>query len=308
MNSKMPALLPIISLFIVVLSSGCTSFGGQTTGSGKGIVIENFESDFQKIYAGETFKLQMKAKNTGSVDAGIVKPVLYNIDMQISGQSIAISCSSGCGSSMVMLAKDADRGTEGESKTCIWNCKAPDDIPKVSVTFNPSLRLYYLYRTTTIKSINIASQNELRTLQTQGGALPSETISTTEGPVQLDVLVNGPIRYWAGENTVTFPININLQNNGGGIACLGDCTYEKNWNKIELSFENVEGTATLKSCDLQAGKMEVDLWKGQSRTITCEVQINVGQTTGFVQKSLSFEAGYDYFVDASTSIEVVGRE
>jgi hypothetical protein len=107
---------------------------------------------------------------------------------------------------------------------------------------------------------------------------------------------------------VTFPININLQNNGGGIACLGDCTYEKNWNKIELSFENVEGTATLKSCDLQAGKMEVDLWKGQSRTITCEVQINVGQTTGFVQKSLSFEAGYDYFVDASTSIEVVGRE
>ncbi|MFH1237593.1 MAG: hypothetical protein V1648_04295 [Candidatus Aenigmatarchaeota archaeon] len=307
MNSKICALVPVLALFIVVFSSGCTSFGGQTS-SGQGIVIENFESDFQKIYAGETFKLQMKAKNTGSVDADFIMPELYNIDKDLNGVNIAISCANGCGETIKMLAKDADRGTEGESKTCIWNCKAPDDIPKgLSVTFNPSLRLYYLYRTTTIKSINIASQNELRALQTQGGALPSETVSTTEGPVQLDVVVNGPIRYWEGENTVTFPININLQNNGGGIACL-KCSDPKSWNKIILTFENEKGTATLESCDLQTGKMEVDLWKGQSRTVTCEVRINVGQTTGFVQKSLSFEAGYDYFVDASTSIEVVGRD
>jgi len=304
-------LLSLLAIVFVLPLSGCVMPGG--TSGGSGVIIENFEADFSRVYTGEKFQLQTKIRNTGSVDAESVKLILYNIEKSQGISKLQISCDYTCPVEMSLLAPDPDRGTTGESKTCIWRCTAPQGIQKgLSVIFNPSMRMYYSYRTSTIKSINIASQNELKSIETRGSALPSETTSTTSGPVQLDVVINGPIRYWEEESIVKFPFNINILNSGGGVACsyaTGSygCEDEKNWNKVEISLEN-DPDIQIEDCELANGASTViDLWKGQTKTITCELALNVGENAGIVQKNLKVDISYDYMTDASTTVEVVGR-
>jgi len=330
-------LMPVTASFLllIVLISGCTFPGGGQTGGGQGVIIENFEPDFSKVYAGETFKLQMRIRNTGSVDAYNVYPKLYNV--KSSDDRYEVSCDETCGNGVNLLAPDPERGTTGESKTCIWNCKAPQNIPKgLSVTFSPNVRLYYLYETHTIKSINFVSQDELRSVYTQGKPLPSETISTTNGPVTLDVVVNGPIRYWEGESKIRFPINVNIVNNGGGVTCmdkniysiyfpssplnpvpdvsidvlLGGCENNNFWNSVNFYFKSDSNSVKMYiNGEPQTTKI-IDLWKGQSATLTPEIEIPVptDYSAGMVQKTLQFSLLYAYFNDASTSVEVVGRD
>ncbi len=306
-GKKAFSVFAILCLFSVLTTSGCIS---QSAASGSGVVIENFEVDFQKVYASENFKLQAKIKNVGSVDALNVFPELYNLQSSSQEGQLEISCDGTCPSEITLLAPDAERGTTGETKTCVWNCVAPA-IPKgLSVAFNPSVRLYYGYATHTVKSVTIASQDELRSIQNQGGALPSETVSTTTSPVQLSVTVNGPIRYQEDDNSVTFPINIGIQNTGGGTACAGNgCMDTKNWNKVNILFDRGDDTSIgLKSCSMDSEEeVPIDLWKGQSATLTCEIEINVQEAASLVQKNLKFSIYYDYFTDTSTSIEVSGR-
>lgn len=320
MNKKILSSILILSIFSALFISGCTFPGGEETASGSGVITENLEVDFPKVYAGEKFKLQMKMSNQGSVDAQNVEPVLFNIEKNAGGKMLEISCLGTCKSDIILLAPDPERGTTGETKTCTWDCRAPSEIPEgLTVTFNPSVRLYYGYATHTVKSITIASQDELRSIQNQGGSLPSETISTTAGSVQLSVIVNGPIRYQENENKITFPINIDIQNTGGGTACdVGNdgCMNTKNWNKVNIVFDREDdSSATLKSCNIADSIQTaqgtqgpaVDLWKGQSATLTCEVDLNIQELSGLVQKNLKFSIYYDYFMDTSTTIEVLGR-
>ena len=342
MDEKSTGLILSTLIVMIVTISGCITFGGVKTTS-QGVIIENFEVDFPKVYAEEKFQLQMKIRNMGSVDAGNVYPKLYNTETSVQGNKLQISCDETCQGGITLLAPDPDMAIEGESKTCIWDCKAPSNIPKgLSVTFNPSVRLYYFYETHTTKSITIASQNELRSLQTQGKTLPSETASTTEGPVQLDVVVNGPIRYEEDEKRVKFPININIQNTGGGITCMdlnyiqlpipipylpgsgfistivGGCENPGYWNKVELYFDkkgenNIgEQDETNINCSSVEGSLMqghiVDLWKGQSATLTCEMDVPLPeQYSSLMQKNLKFSIYYAYFTDSAVSIEVVGR-
>lgn len=336
------SVLLVLSVILAISISGCTIFDGQMT-PGNGVVVENFEPDFPRVYADESFKLQMKIRNTGSVDALNVYPKLYNIGSSTGEISdLEISCEGSCDADTRLLAPDPERGTTGESKTCMWDCYAPVNIPKgLTATFNPSVRLYYIYATHTIKSITLVSQNELRSLQTQGKALPSDTVSTTSGPLSLDVVVKGPIRYWEGENTVTFPVNINIQNSAGGTSCVSDdkipipiisgiptmptvvgfnfipivfgCEDSSRWDKVRLIFhKDDKGSVRIKECygiENENGAV-IDLWKGQSRTITCEMEMDVpsSHSTGFIQKNLRFSLSYTYFTDSSTRVEVIGRD
>jgi hypothetical protein len=333
MEKKQTGLILLtLSVILTLTTSGCTLPGGTT--AGQGVIIENFEVDFPRVFAGEKFKLQMRMRNEGSIDAYNVYPKLYNIGTSFQNDMLEISCQHTCGQGVNLLAPDPDRGTIGESRTCIWDCVAPTGIPKgLSVTFNPSVRLYYWYGTHTIKSITVASQDELRSLQSQGKSPPSETVSTTGGPVQMDIVVQGPIRYWEGEQRITFPININIQNTGGGTTCItsdvqvplpfgfttpsfsyvtmtAGCENPDNWNKIRLYFDDLGGSVNLYCTPGQDQQDIFELWKGQSTTITCEVDMVVpaGPSPGFIQKNLKFYIDYAYFLDRTVGIEVVGRD
>ncbi|NIO22455.1 MAG: hypothetical protein GTN38_00325 [Candidatus Aenigmarchaeota archaeon] len=303
-----PAQLTLL-VFCLVLLSGCV---GQQTTSGNGIVIESFVSNPSEMYSGEPFNLQLMIRNTGSVDAGNVRFELSNIGATYENRGLEISCKTECSEVIErFLAPDPRAGTTGESKTCIWKCSAPEDIPRNSkITFNPSLRVYYDYESNIVKSVTIISESELRSIQAQGRSLPSETTSLTAGPVKLSIQMRSPVRYIEDTNKVEFPISISIENAGGGVACYPTCDDSVNWNKVFLETDPESGM-NLKDCEVGMYD-EVDLWEGRSRTVVCDGEISLfsegDKWTGIniLKKTLKIRATYEYFTDAATSLTVTG--
>ena len=162
-------ILPVLALVV----SGCTVPGaGPSAVTGNGVVIEAFEPDFPQAFKGENIQFQIRVKNTGSVDANDVKAKLLGLDDWTDSGSTCSSLDAG----VKLLAPVPEQGVSGESESCIWTRKAPDVPQGLSTNYNPYARLYYTYKSNTVKSITFASQQELRNIETSGKALPSETV------------------------------------------------------------------------------------------------------------------------------------
>lgn len=295
----------------LVLISGC--IGEQTT-SGDGVVIEKFLSNPSEMYSGESFQLQLMVRNIGSVDAGNVRFDLSNIGTTYESKGLEISCEPECSEPIErFIAPDPQAGTTGESITCIWNCLAPEDVPRnAKITFNPVLRVYYDYESAIAKTITIVSEEELKSVQAQGKPLPSETMSLTTGPVKLSVQMRSPVKYVESTDKVTFPISIGIENVGGGVACYPDCGEPQNWDRVFLEMDPESGVS-LYDCDLGMFN-EIGLWEGRTRTIVCDGEISLFSeiekgrwgAINLLQKTLRIKSIYEYFADTSTSLTVTG--
>ena len=284
--------LPVIAL--VVAASGCTipGLGGGMLAGGKGIVIESFEPDFSQIYSTESAQLQLKVRNAGTVDGELKSVDLTGIDWAKSG-----TCTSLKGK---MLPAVPDKGITGETRNCMWVVTPKqNEVPSdMSVTFYPVARVRYGYTTSTVKSITFGTSTELRSIQDRGGTLPADTISTTSGPVSIDIVSKGPIR--VSQSGIDFPIELALNNAGGGIACKTECTTT-DWNKVTLTIKLPDGITSQDGCENGV----YTLWRGQSNTIGCRLHAD-GDFTGRLQKLITVTAEYDYIVDATTSLTVTG--
>ncbi len=297
----------LLVVCMIVLISGCA--GRQTASGGMGVIIEEFSADPSDVYSGEPFQLKLMVRNTGPFDAENVMFELSNTKTHTKG--LEITCKPECrGVVERLLAPDLQAGTSGESMTCIWRCKAPENIPRnAEVLFNPEVRVYYVYESNVAKSVTILSVEELRSVQ-GGKPLPSETLSHTEGPIRLDIRMRSPVRYVEGTGKVTFPLSIHIENVGNGVACYPDCIDTNNWNKVFLELDP-ESEMNLKDCDVGMSN-EVSLWKGKSRTIVCDAEIPVfpegGRRTdvNILQKIIKIKASYEYFTDSTTSVRVRG--
>jgi len=271
----------LFPVLVVMLVSGCT-----TTPSGSGVVIENFEPDFNDVFSGEKISFQVKLRNTGSVDAKDVQVKLLGLEEWDGSKDCDVSGS--------LLAPSPTFGTTGEVHVCSFSVTAPE-VPKgLPVTYQVTARVSYAYGSSTIKTINIGSQAELRMIENLGTALPSETTSITTSPVALNIINKGPIRVFAG--SVTFPLEITITNVGGGVVCKGDCSNNENWNRIEI--QTYKGSEPVPGCT-----EEFTLFKGQSNTITCKANVDEPEV-GIVQQPIMVESSYNYFYDVMTSVRV----
>ncbi|MFQ5647747.1 MAG: hypothetical protein ACE5FW_00770 [Candidatus Aenigmatarchaeota archaeon] len=297
------ALLILPALILAV--SGCTLPGAGPAVTGNGVVIEAFESDFEQVYMGEPVKFSAKIRNTGSVDAGEGgRLVILGIDdwAEVSGDKEVDFGR--------LIAPDPERGTVGEGMSLEYEAKAPKVAQGLAMTYSPTLRLMYTYSSDIVKSLTIASQQELRAAETAGRPLPTEAVSSTQSPIALSIETKGPIRFWTDLNEVVFPLEIRITNVGGGIACEGrgtDCADSKNWNKLKIKIEGTDLTL-LEECQKYTNLEEVSLWRGQSNTIVCKAKISNLPQVGPVQKMIKVHADYGYLADSTTSVVVNWRE
>lgn len=300
MNKAMLALLP---LALVILVSGCTAPGFTPVG-GAGVVIEAFEPDFSQIYSTENVQLQLKIKNSGSVDATGVYLDIFGIDISDQGwkiQDLESTCKTGKEEKTTLLAPDPARGTGGGSKSCIFTYSAPTNIPEgLSMSFNPTVRVGYIYDSQIVKSLTLLPSEEARRLQQQGGTFPAETVSASSGPISLGITTKGPIRVFT--DNIEFPLEITINNVGGGVATTDTSDDNpNNWNKIGLTILAPSG---FELTDCKKDQM-VSLFKGQSNTITCNVRMTKAPTQP-IQVQFRVEASYFYFIEKSTTIQVTG--
>jgi hypothetical protein len=330
--------LPVLAIILV---SGCTT--GSTV-SGNGVIVKEFAPEFTEIYAGEPVTFRLLMQNQGSVNANNVHAELLGLDEDwCASQTGGNTCKSSAGNraemlpnepecqytgtNFNMLAPDPTRGTSGGSHICTWTYNAPPIQKGFTITYTPTVRVFYAYNSGVVKLITFGSSNELRNIQDTGGKLPAETKSQTSSPIMLDIQTKGPIRFWQGENGVIVPVEITINNVGGGIACAdpnsgkiqGSCkstvaqSGENAQNKVKLTISF--GTDSSSKMSLQGeacagfstGKV-ISLWKGQSNSIVCEVLAAGLNSVSTVQRMIQVTADYEYYTDTSSSIKVIGRE
>jgi hypothetical protein len=335
-------LVLIFLLSIVILTSGCTiPIGPNGASSGGGIVIEFFGPDIQvaEIFSNEPINFQVKFRNTGSQTAQNVFAELLGLDESWCCNSVGLPSEGPWTSSNEKLPNEVEcrytglgeslsppnqqMGTTGEDMICTWSFVAPSfpkNIP--SVPYTPTARIYYTYDTTLIKSITFGSHQDIRAIQDIGGTLPASTTSTTSSPVSITMDTKSPIRFWTsvgGGGEVTFPIDISIVNSGGGMACASRFSLdslhqsckrksgEESKNKVVLKITPDSGLELNQECyEFINGKV-INLYKGDSNSISCDVTARGLKTTGPIQKSITIEAHYEYAIDTETSIRVVGN-
>lgn len=284
-------------LLLSLLVSGCTvptfpssGYNSQTP-EGSGVILESFEADFPESFTGEEIRLTLKMRNSGSVKAENGRLEISGFD---SSWNLKPVNEPGC-NNIDLLPADPVTGTMGSDMICTWDITTPE-IPKgLRVSFAPTARLYYDTGSYVTKTVNIVPREDLKNLQQQGKSLPSESVSKSSSPVDIDVQVSTPIRTTGlSAGDVQFPIVITVRNVGGGTV------RDRITGRLHLLRMNIDVSGmTLDSCETTE---EVYLTMGSSQTYTCLVSTISPERV--VQKTIGVEAEYQYIVDKSTSISV----
>jgi hypothetical protein len=299
----------ISAVFLItfcVAVSGCLS--AQETGDG--VVIKEFKPDFSTAFSGEPVQFFMLVKNTGSEAAADMRVCVTGLGggwVETGRDDSCVDC--GDSSSGFGLFPPSEN-VAGEEKSCVWSYRSPNIAKGMQMTYEAKGRVYYRYKSATVKSITILPQREMKDLENRGEALPSETTSSTRGPVMITIENRGPIRYW--ESKLSFPLAIRIDNTGSGVTEMGGKDGKPTYNLLNLKItfpnENKVTMAECKDFDKQFGVIE--LWDGKSALVNCELTYDLSEFSNVavpVQKSIMAEAEYYYVIEKSFEINVVGR-
>ena len=300
-NQKM--LLLILPLLAVVAISGCTQNTGPTFGNG--VTILNWEPDFSSVESGDQLQLRVRIQNQGETTAQDVSAALAGINPEdwglggFQGEEIPFND---------MDPPNRVQNTEGQIAQDTFDLIAPN-LPKgTTQQYSPMVRVFYHYKTTVIKSITLVNENELRRLQDQGKTLSSTDTKTSAGPLSVTITTGKFIKARESGSLYSrvFPITIVITNVGGGVVSAQGTPqddYMIDITKVQMPsrLSIVSG-----SCE-EFDSGVVTLWKGQSASITCNIQINQPPLAN-EDENIGITLEYDYYIDRTTTITVTGIE
>ncbi len=306
MNFKEAAFL----VSIVFLISGCT-----TTQTGAGLIIEGFGPDLPEVFSGEEVTFSGRIRNTGSLTATNVRATLLGLnDWYGAGRPIGKGGWIGTeklpeeeecaytSSGASLLPPNPQFSTAGGNMVCSWKYFAPS-IPEGTLAYNPTMRVFYNYRSETVKLISILPRGEMIRLQQSGRPLPGETKSISMSPVRIDIETPSIIR--ASGDSVEFQLRVTINNIDRGIACYPDSlesckNTNDNWNRIKISLAMPDGI-TLSDCQEH---MVLDLFHGTSNSVVCRAVASGISMDTPKQHTISVSGEYLYMLDMSAEITV----
>ncbi len=304
--------IPFMLLFIaIIILAGCTGIdtgdGTFTPNANYGVSIISFTTESATLLPNEEGLFEVKIKNTGSVKATHVFAELLGLDQSWSRDQREIFPNENeCRytvKGISLLPMDENTGSGGGEYVCTWSYKAPD-IPLGEAIFNPIVRVYYNYSTTTVSTLTLVPKEQMKEYIKKGGTLKSDIVTQTKSPIRIALKPKSPIKIYP-EGQFEVPLEIKIENIGGGTPCLTVMTCKKAqsggaiWNRIKLYFDLPRGI-TNKNCP--DGK-DVFIPKGRTQTIGCHLLVseNVKVPT---QKYIKAYSEYGYFVDKSMRIKV----
>jgi hypothetical protein len=320
----MKSLAALVLIFLVsIFFSGCNelsslsySFGpiqwnvNPFAGSGNGVNIILFTSDIKNnvISPGEEITFEAKMKNTGSVKSTGGFAELLGLDQTWAAGEEIWPSQEECRydtRKITLLPKDENTGAAGGEYVCTWNYRAPN-IPMGEISYEPIVRVFYTYTTTAVSAVTLVPKEELNNYIENGGSLKSEIISSTKSPIAITMRIRGPVKVGYGGKT-TFPIEIRIENAGGGTVCPEAYACKKAntggqiWDELRISLDLPDG---LDNIDCPTSE-SIRLSMGKEQIIKCNLEIsnpaNIGSVT---QKYITIRSQYGYFTDAKMSLKV----
>ena len=321
------------AILLVILVSGCTS-SETTVEFGNGVIVKEYGPEFSDVYSGECVDFNILIKNTGSVDAEKVFAELLGLDQDWYDND-EISWGKGCTSSgggpwvnrekvsneqgcrytsggRDLLAPDAMWGVDGETMICSWTYMAPKLPEHMTIDYYPTARVFYTYHTDVSREITLMSSQEMRDYVNSNTPLPTDTQVSTHAPIQIDVVAATPLRVFS--DRVEFPIEIRINNVGGGVACIGSSRWDdvssckthdasETWNKLKLEVKSGNYIDVSSDCR----DIDITLYKGKDNTIRCDATVSISSLPASRTKDIiEVKAYYNYFLDQEMEITVHG--
>jgi hypothetical protein len=292
MNNQPVFLLVFLSF--VLLVSGCTFTQVEVTSNG--VEVESFEPDFSNPYSGESVMFRMLMRNTGSSDALVVSANVLGLENTWTQSNVNCDTTN-------LLAPDVLGGIPGGAHQCSWTYKAPTLSTGQSITYDVTGRVLYRYSSATTTIVTFGSYDEIRNLQDSGQGLPAQTTHSSEGPIEIVIQINGPIRFDENENGVDFPLYITVNNLGGGTVCNTDnpteCEEQDIQGKVSLEFSADDVTFT--GCN-----RVMSLLSG-TNSYSCDAKATGLQNQVLTQRTITASTSYSYYSDVETAVTVSGQ-
>jgi len=331
-------LVPLLGAMTI---SGCTT-GTSGPTFGNGMVVLNWEPTFSSVESGDNLQLRVRVQNKGGTEALGVKAILTEISAKDWGIT-AVSGMTEEKLFGDMLPPNPTQNTDGAIKEAYFDAYAPALPEGVTQSYSPSVRVTYGYVTSAVKQMTLVNEQELRRLQDQGKTLPTGDIQTTAGPLKVTVNTGKFIKqrdvtaqpYGTSVASNIFPVTIVIENTGGGVVSpLGrnDISFSgiitgfgalsgltESDYLVYAMIEPPEGISIDSNClepnyiygsgtrSLTGGTIDgyVKLWKGQTASITCEMEID---DTLAASKNVNMKIylAYYYYIDSTTTVTVTG--
>ncbi|MCK4714478.1 MAG: hypothetical protein KAT35_02810 [Candidatus Aenigmarchaeota archaeon] len=311
-SSGVKSLAFLLILSAVVLVSGCINTGGDGVAYGKGVIIESFESDMgsMALESEDEVSLMLKVQNQGEVDAINVEAILIGIDLNEWGTGY--SWTGDTKDLGTLLAADPQSNTEGQTKVVQWNLEAPVLPRGTEFTYEPRVRVFYDYQTKSNKPITLVDVDELRRIIQQGKTLAGDATRSSAGPLSVQIRTGDFVKTQNYDDP--FPLNIFITNDlweSGGSVYEGSGYYGSYYDniqypvKIKITLPDGMSLESGEHCSTSGDW--VNLWKGKTADLTCEIRID-NPPEFRVEKLIQVELEYTFFMDASTTVRVIGTE
>ena len=311
MNITKNTIILLTIAFLVALS-GCTSGGSTAVNRAtQGMVINSFTFSPSKMVNGEEGSMVLEVQNIGGTTARDVKAFLYNID---STAYFAITESGVVATDYLfgdMTPPDMVNNIPSFPESIVFTADnnalegAPEGIP---ITFEPKVRVCYLYETTATAEFTVISADELRQ-QTQRGVYKESPVITSSsgGPLGIEIMTPQPIKADANKE-IRIQVKVrNLDKLNGLVfeqpvapqtidVCMNPTTLKDMINRVTVSLSIPDLPAAV------FADQTVRLLKGDGSEGTATFKSNAVDLSGVVQKDfhIVLTASYGYFVESQT--------
>src|SRR3989338_6144128 len=272
---KSKLLFFVFTVFLSVCISGINIGGG----GGAGVIVKSFSPSDSTAEPNAPILLQLIVANTGSQRAN-------GVTAQLLGLTDEWGISPGryhtIGS---MFCADPARGNNrGEETPITWTLTGP--AKDVQLSYEATVRVSYSYTSTLDAQMKAVSADYYQQTKTKSGIVQQKT---TGGPLSITAKATS-VAISGGQ----IPIIFEIRNTGRGSVYSGGSPDVNSLDRLGIS---VSGAFCPTS--------DVRLIKGESATIYCT--ISAGGTNTFKIVPISVTTSYNYYTDATTSINVLPR-
>ena len=314
----------LISLIAVVLIAGCIDLGdggGNRDADASmtdGLVINDFFVSENRILDDESVIFSLEVENKGGTTATSVEAILAGIP----GWEDADPKNADSLSPPDLTIQPP---MPGEFKIFEWELAAPSELGQgVEHSYDVTGRVTYDYKTTAAITIPGYSKTEYRRMTEEGKGEPNTVqVSNTVGtegsggaPVKVDITPKNVIIFKKDEGEdKTMSYRLVFRNVGSGVP-IGENEDGEQEDGIIDGTVKLSGPAEFGDCLGSEGGTDVEIQPGDVKLRRkgtaeklCEIRILDDQwgEADLNTVSLSFDLDYQYFIDKTATVTVVGQ-
>ncbi len=308
----------LLSIFLIIVISGCIDDNGTVTVSTKdGVAITDLSFDHSPVYGKDNVVLRLEVQNVGGSRAELKKIQVYGVDFGSSGGDWIIRgnglreldksfIQANLPSGGDLYQPDPVIEIEGATDYYEWKLRAPSGVTS-ETDYDFRVRVEYNYNTTYSGIIRVIDDNYLQSLNEE----ERQKLYSSGGIVSSE-LTNGPISVipFSGRHFIIDPTDLGdrimkfkIENVGKGYPYICDVGLgcEQDDTNAKKYYLRTSIVGDIISCNEQ----EMKLSSGESHILYCTfMPSKVGSFTNKVDKQFQIIFEYSYYIDGSSPVTV----